>query len=115
MFSVIEKRQIATAVQQMLRDTGHHELPTGEIQFRLVVKGTRPWSWADIRNNGAVAVPGVNPHNEAQAERCAHPEPMVPLRLVEEIEEALDDTMHTLPIWEGRVRAAIRAAGEGAR
>lgn len=24
------------------------------------------WSWADIRNNGAVTTPSVNPHNEAQ-------------------------------------------------
>ena len=67
MFSVAQKRAIADAVQKILRDTGHQELPASEIQFQLVVKGAESWSWADIRNNGAVPLPGVNPWNEKQA------------------------------------------------
>ena len=66
MFSVRQKREIADAVQKILRDTAHPELPTGEVQFMLRVEGAEPWSWAEIRNNGAVAKPSVNPWNEAQ-------------------------------------------------
>jgi hypothetical protein len=66
MFSVAQKRAISDAVQKVLRETNHPELPGGEIQFRLSVEGRESWSWADIRNNGAVANPGVNPWNEAQ-------------------------------------------------
>jgi hypothetical protein len=64
MFSVRQKREISEAVQKILRDTAHPELPEGEISFLLHVDGAESWSWADIRNNGAVPVPGVNPHNE---------------------------------------------------
>ena len=67
MFSVNQKRQIADAVQQILRETNHPELPTGEISFHLHVDGAANWSWADIKNNGAVTTPGANPWNEAQA------------------------------------------------
>lgn len=66
MFSVAQKRQIADAIQQILRATKHPELPEGEIQFSLHVKGAETWSWADIRNNGAVENPDVNPWNEVQ-------------------------------------------------
>ena len=70
MFSVRQKREIAEKVQIILRGTGHPELPEGEIQFSLYVEGTvdieTVGSWADIRNNGAVTHPGVDPHNEAQ-------------------------------------------------
>jgi hypothetical protein len=70
MFSVRQKREIAEAVQKILRDTNHPELPKTEIQFALHVDGAFGWSWADIRNNGAVMNPGVNPHNEAQDKRA---------------------------------------------
>lgn len=66
MFSVNQKRIIAEKVQQILRETNHPELPEGEIQFLLHVNGAESWSWADIRNNGAVAKPSVNPWNETQ-------------------------------------------------
>lgn len=66
MFSVAQKRAIAEAVQKVLRDTGHPELPTGEIQFWLNVYGAEPGSWAVIKNNGAEPNPGVNPWNEKQ-------------------------------------------------
>lgn len=66
MFSVRQKQEIADAVQKVLRGTNHPELPPGEIQFQLHVDGAESWSWADIRNNGAITSPGINPHNEAQ-------------------------------------------------
>lgn len=69
MFSVRQKREIAEAVQKILRDTDHPELPDGEIEFHLHVKGAENWSWADIRNNGDVGVPDINPHNEAMDQR----------------------------------------------
>ena len=69
MFSVAEKRAIADTVQQILRNTEHPELPTGEIAFQLHVEGAEAWSWADIQNNRAVRTPGVNSWNEMQASR----------------------------------------------
>jgi len=66
MFSLRQKREIADKVQQILRETNHPELPEGEIQFQLHVNGAREWSWADIRNNGAVSNPGINPFNGMQ-------------------------------------------------
>ena len=66
MFSVKQKREIADAVQQILQTTNHPELPTGEIRFHLHVDGAESWSWADIKNNGAVQQPSVNPWNESQ-------------------------------------------------
>jgi hypothetical protein len=71
MFSVRQKREIADAVQKILRDTNHPELPAGEINFLLHVDGSTPMSWADIRNNGAVTNPGVNLHNEMQDPKSA--------------------------------------------
>jgi len=69
MFSVRQKRELAEKVQAILRETNHPELPKGEIQFSLHVDGAESWSWADIRNNGAVSEPGANPWNEAQDKR----------------------------------------------
>jgi hypothetical protein len=65
MFSVKQQRAIADKVQTILRETKHPELPEGEISFTLHVQGSTPMSWADIRNNGAVPKPEVNPWNEA--------------------------------------------------
>lgn len=67
MCSVQQKRDIADAVQKILRDTEHPELPKGEIRFQLHVYGAAIWSWADIWNNGSVTNPSVNPWNELQA------------------------------------------------
>lgn len=66
MFSLNQKRQISDAVQRILRETNHPELPIGEIQFHLHVNGDADWSWADIKNNGAVTQPTINPWNELQ-------------------------------------------------
>lgn len=68
MFSVQQKTDISDAVQRILRATSHPELPKeGEINFALHVDGAESWSWADIKNNGAVGNPGINPHNELMA------------------------------------------------
>ena len=64
MFSIRQKREIADAVQTILRKTNHSELPDGEISFHLHVSGKAGWSWADIKNNADVLSPGVSPHNE---------------------------------------------------
>lgn len=64
MFSVRQKREIADAVQKILRATNHPELPKGEINFDLHVRGAQIWSYADIQNNDRVPNPDVNPHNE---------------------------------------------------
>ena len=66
MFPIKQKRQIADAVQKILRDTNHPELPKGEIKFKLHVDGAEIWSLADIQNNGAVTQPGINKWNEMQ-------------------------------------------------
>ncbi len=73
MFSVRQKREIADAVQKILRDTNHPELPDGEIEFMLCVNGSSAMSFANIRNNGAVENPGVNPWNEIQDPSAATP------------------------------------------
>ena len=64
MFSLKQKREISHAIQDVLRRTGHPELPDGEIQFKIHIDGAESWSWADIQNNGAVPTPSINPHNE---------------------------------------------------
>ena len=69
MFSVRQKREIASKIQRILRDTKHPELPEGEIEFLIRINGAKAWSWADIKNNGAVPVPSVNPHNEQQDDK----------------------------------------------
>ncbi len=66
MFSVRQKREISDAVQKILQDTNHPELPAGEITFELNVLGAESWSFACIHNNGSVPSPRVNPWNELQ-------------------------------------------------
>jgi len=66
MFSVRQKREISDKVQGILRETNHPELPNGEIKFHLHVDGAESGSWADIKNNGDVPNPDVNPYNELQ-------------------------------------------------
>ena len=73
MFSVKQKRTISDAVQKVLRDTNHPELPEGEIRFNLNVEGEGFVSWANIQNNEAVSNPSVNPWNERQAELTNRP------------------------------------------
>lgn len=69
MFSIRQKREIADKIQKLLRKTKHSELSEGEIKFILHVDGAESWSWADIRNNGDVLKPSINPFNELQDKR----------------------------------------------
>jgi len=69
MFSVQQKREISDKIQKILRETHHPELPCGEIQFSIHIQGAESWSWADIRNNGAVPNPEINLWNELQAQK----------------------------------------------
>lgn len=69
MFSLQQKREISAAVQTILRDTNHVELPDHEITFMLHVEGAERWSFADIRNNGDVKNPSINPWNELHDKR----------------------------------------------
>jgi len=64
MFSVRQKREISDAVQKILQDTNHPELPDGEVEFHLHVVGAESWSWANIKNNGVIKTSEVNPWNE---------------------------------------------------
>jgi hypothetical protein len=66
MFSVRQKREISTAVQLILKDTKHPELPLGEVSFNLHVDGAESWSYADIKNNEACKNLVVNSWNEQQ-------------------------------------------------
>lgn len=66
MFSIKQKRAISEAVQKILAETKHPELPKGEINFHLHVDGAESWSWADIKNNGQIIKPSINPFNELQ-------------------------------------------------
>jgi arginine utilization protein RocB len=61
-----KKREIADAVEKILRNTNHPELPDGDINFKLHVEGAEDWSWVNIQNNKSVSNPSVNPWNERQ-------------------------------------------------
>lgn len=70
MFSFEQKRQIAAAVEKILLDINHPEMPKEKPSFQLHVDGAESWSWADINPNwmfGEDNQPGVNPHNERVA------------------------------------------------
>ncbi len=57
MFSPLLKQEISRAVQEILQNTQHPELPQGEVSFILHVDGAEDWSWANIRNESARDVP----------------------------------------------------------
>ena len=69
MFSMTQKREIAEKIQQILKETNHPELPEGEVSFHIHIAGAESWSWADINNNASVSNPGINLHNEMQAQK----------------------------------------------
>ena len=68
MFSVTEKRKIAEAVEKILLDLKHPEMPKEKPSFKLNVVGKNDWSWAEIEPNWEFddgnKVAGVNPFNE---------------------------------------------------
>lgn len=51
MFSVEEKQKIADAVEKVLLEIDHPEMPTEKPMFNLHVNGKAPWSFADIKPN----------------------------------------------------------------
>ena len=51
MFSSAEKQRIAAAIEQVLLDLDHPEMPQERPSFSLHVDGAEPWSWADIGPN----------------------------------------------------------------
>lgn len=72
MFSVRQKREISDQIQKILRATNHPELPMmGEIGFTLQVTGAESWNFACIKNNSAIPVPSINPHNERMDPSCS--------------------------------------------
>lgn len=70
MFSVEEKKKISAAVEKVLLDLKHPEMPTGKPEFKLHVNGAAVWSWADIEPNWHYEdkEPSVNPFNEQSRE-----------------------------------------------
>jgi hypothetical protein len=70
MFSVAQKRLIASKVEELLLSLRHPEMPESKPRFKLHVDGAESWSWADIEPNWVfddAHQPGVNPWNEAVA------------------------------------------------
>lgn len=75
MFSVEEKRKIAEAIEKLLLELDHPEMPKEKPKFKLHVDGKESWSWADIEPNWVFEdgkEMGVNPFNEISRE--AHKE-----------------------------------------
>ena len=68
MFSVAEKRRIAAAVEDLLLELHHPEMPADRPSFTLHVDGAESWSWADIMPNWkhykVASDTPVNPWNE---------------------------------------------------
>ena len=51
MFSIAEKKKIADAVEKVLLEINHPEMPPNHPVFKLHVDGKESWSWADIDPN----------------------------------------------------------------
>ena len=51
MFSLAEKKRIAEAVEKVLLEIAHPEMPTERPEFKLHVDGKKSWSRADIDPN----------------------------------------------------------------
>ena len=51
MFSIEEKHKIAAAVEKVLLELNHPEMPKERPVFYLRVEGKASWSWADIEPN----------------------------------------------------------------
>ena len=57
MFSPELKKEISDFIQELLKETNHHELPDGEVSFILHVDGAESYSWANIRNDSDRHIP----------------------------------------------------------
>ena len=51
MFSMAEKQRIAEAVEKVLLEIDHPEMPKEKPVFKLHVDGKEAWSYADIEPN----------------------------------------------------------------
>ena len=51
MFSLEEKKKIAAAIENVLLEIDHPEMPKEKPEFKLHVDGKESWSWADIVPN----------------------------------------------------------------
>ena len=68
MFDVKEKQKIAEAVEKVLLEIDHPEMPKEKPMFILRIVGKAEWSWADIKPNWVWEEQGSpdnpNPWNE---------------------------------------------------
>lgn len=62
MFSAEEKRRIAAAVENILLEINHPEMPKENPAFHLRVQGRAEWSFADIEPNWVYEAKG-SPEN----------------------------------------------------
>lgn len=51
MFSVVEKQKIAQALEDVLMEVNHPEMPKEKPSFTLHIDGKESWSFADILPN----------------------------------------------------------------
>lgn len=51
MFSAEEKATIASAIEKVLIEIAHPEMPKEKVKFNLHVEGKESWSWANIVGN----------------------------------------------------------------
>ena len=70
MFSMRQKVEIAKAVEKVLLDVKHPEMPKEKPMFTLHVLGKEAWSFADIKPNwvfeDGIEKPLINQFNEMQ-------------------------------------------------
>ena len=67
MFSVEEKRTIASRIEELLLSFNHPEMPKEKPFFKIHIDGKEAWSYADIQPNWTYDEsnpPEVNPWNE---------------------------------------------------
>lgn len=67
MFSVKEKRYIASVIERALLELNHPEMPKEKLKFKLHIDGKEDWSWADIEPNWKYDIdnpPNINLFNE---------------------------------------------------
>ena len=71
MFSKAEKQKIAKAIEKVLLEINHPEMPNEKPKFKLKVHGKEDWSWANIEPNWTYEnkEPSVNPWNERPREK----------------------------------------------
>jgi len=73
-FSTAEKKKIADAIERLLLDLNHPEMPKSRPAFKLHVAGKEGWSWADIEPNWKYDesnLPTSNPWNEVAREKMS--------------------------------------------